>query len=219
MNDEDFVMGYVTGYNDGKGGGSSGGTPGIVIAKSYKFGNSGFGVGLFDPGKTGVCQRMNGSFTSWAEDYNTSNQHYIPGPLQGGTYESGYAAMQGDKIIGYCTTGSAIATMNVSWTHVNGVWEMSDPFFPQFKDEKIIVKSPGSNYDIEYYIEGTVTGTAGDEKYSFFFFGITRNPNNGKGLRYNVLYSSRYFVDLCSGDNMLGWYTALVENGITIEEV
>ena len=51
MNDEDFVLGYVTGYNDGAqsgGGGSGGEYSDIVIYRQYDFGGSGYGIAIPD---------------------------------------------------------------------------------------------------------------------------------------------------------------------------
>lgn len=51
MNDEDFVLGYVTGYNDGAqsgGGGSGGEYSDIVIYRQYDFGSSGYGIAIPD---------------------------------------------------------------------------------------------------------------------------------------------------------------------------
>ncbi len=217
MVDEDFALGYVCGFNDA--GGGSGDTSGIVIAKMYPFGDSGYGIGLFDYSMTGICRNRQG-FDSWTADYGTQNVHNIPGPLQSSTYEWGYAAMQGNKVIGYCLSGEAIANDKLNWTHINGVWEMQDPVFPVFGGEKIIARSPGvkyTYYDVEYYLEGTVSDAGGESNYSDFIFGVQRNPNNGKGYQWSIR-QSKYFYDICSGDNMLGWFTALVENGITLEE-
>ena len=49
MNDEDFVLGYVTGYNDGVGSGSGGGKfDNIPLLKKYSFAGTDYGIGVVD---------------------------------------------------------------------------------------------------------------------------------------------------------------------------
>ena len=88
MNDEDFVMGYVTGYNDGVGSGGGGSSDEpfaeIAIEKNYLFGDSSYGIATLDFKKS-HCYRQN-NISSWGVRDSDGSYHTIWGPTSDWTY-------------------------------------------------------------------------------------------------------------------------------------
>ena len=209
MVDEDFVMGYAVGYNDGvcSGGGGSGGSGlygDVVIAKRYRFGDSGYGIATIDFNKSARCRGFSGCASSSVPNGDTVTMSW--GPTSTENIEWGYAMTKGDDIIGFLSGYNTVGSNNYNWLYDKGQWVLKSQTVHEFGECTVIYDN--GTYYLSMAVDGTVqtcriASRRADPQSGYISFSV----NSG-------------YAPLCSEKaEYEAWWRAFGENGITFEEV
>ena len=130
MNDEDFVLGYVTGFNDGvgSGGGGSGGEySDIVIYRQYDFGSSGYGIAIPDFTKG---NRFILPYSMYVYQPDTSDlSTWIYGPVcNWEVFPLSVCLTYNGQVMGMYTPGNP-SSYYENYTYENGVFKLKNEKF------------------------------------------------------------------------------------------
>lgn len=209
MVDEDFVMGYACGYNDGIGSGGGGsGEPfsEIVIEKNYPFGDSGYGVATLDFKKS-HCYRQR--LASYVVDNPGGLTPYrtVWGPVNNRTYLWTYAMTKGGKTIGLVASDIAFAVDNEGWSYETGEWVKISEDCPVIGKCSVILSSDSTEYNQNYQMVVDVDGAAETQI-------LARRQLTNSGWNLTQFYG--HAPHLMDDTEYASWFTAFVENGITL---
>ena len=129
MNDEDFVLGYVTGFNDGvgSGGGSGGEYSDIVIYRQYDFGGSGYGIAIPDFTKG---NRFILPYSMYVYQPDTSDlSTWIYGPVcNWEVFPLSVCLTYNGQVMGMYTPGNP-SSYYENYTYENGVFKLKNEKF------------------------------------------------------------------------------------------
>ena len=207
VNDEDFVMGYAVGFNDGVGsGGSKEPFSEIVIEKNYFFGDSSYGIATLDFKKS-RCYRQN-NISSWSVKDSDGQYHIIWGPVSDWTYLWAYALTKNGKIIGLWTQNISFSTESEAWSYATGEWAKTSEIKHDFG--KCVIVQSGTESEQTFKMSIDVDGKARTQQIA------TRTLGSSGWTVSMYTPGAPYFMD---NAEYAAWLKALIENGITIEEV
>lgn len=211
MVDEDFVMGYACGYNDGIGSGGGGGSgepfSEIVIEKNYLFNNSVYGVATIDFEKS-RCWRQ-GGLASWVVENPDGDTAYrtIWGPVNNRIYLWGYAMTKNGNIIGVVLSDNSFANKNEEWSYSTGEWVKTGETIPVIGKCSIIKSDRSTEKNLIYQMTVDVDGNAQTQQLA------TRQLTT---IGWNVSPWHGHAPHLMDDAEYKAWFTAFVENGITL---
>ena len=207
MNDEDFVLGYVTGFNDGVGsGGSNEPFSEIVIEKNYFFGNSDYGIATLDFKKSHCYRQEN--ISSWSVRDSDGSYHTIWGPTSSWTYLWAYALTKNGKIIGLWTANISLANEGESWSYDTGAWVKTGETKHDFG--KCVIVQSGTESQQTFNMSIDIDGKAQTQRI------VTRSLGSSGWTVSFWTPDAPFFME---NTEYAAWRKALIENGITIEEV
>ena len=121
MNDEDFVLGYVTGYNDGVGSGSGGGLDDMTFLKKYRLIGTEWSVGLNDG-----YYKTEEAFTVYSEsaDVGLNENSFSPYPLYTNC-ELLFVVLKNDSVVGMVPLTKYTRYYKGMRRGSDGVWDFS----------------------------------------------------------------------------------------------
>ena len=150
MNDEDFVLGYVTGYNDGVGSGGSGSEySDIVIYRQYDFGSSGYGIAIpdFTKGNRFILPYTLKTYQTDTSDLST----WKYGPVDSWeVFPLSVCMTYNGQVMGMYTPGSP-GYYHENYTYENGVFKLTnEKFDPSVVSAELYVNNSYIAAKIEY---------------------------------------------------------------------
>lgn len=208
MVDEDFVMGYAVGFNDGVGSGGGSGGSGlygdVVIAKRYRFGDSGYGIATIDFKKSARCRGFSGCSSYAVPNGATCTMSW--GPISSEKIEWGYAMTKGDEIIGFQSGFFTVGSNSYNWVYESGQWVLKSEDVMALGECTVIYA------DGTYYMSMVVDGQTQTCRFA------TRSVDPQSGyISFSVITG---FAPICPDKaEYEAWWKAFGENGITLEEV
>lgn len=121
MNDEDFVLGYVTGYNDGVGSGSGGGLDDMTFLKKYRLIGTEWSIGLNDG-----YYKTEEAFVVYSEsaDVGLNENSFSPYPLNTNC-ELLFVILKNNSVVGIVPLTKYTRYYKAMRRGSDGVWDLS----------------------------------------------------------------------------------------------
>ena len=197
MNDEDFVLGYVTGYNDGVGSGSGGGKfDNIPLLKKYSFAGTDYGIGVVDVNNEMFDVAYN--FQNWSVN-KPEKVNFCPYP-DSVARRIRLAVLKGGEVVGLLMMGDYLAVTR-PYIFDGTMWKSNGSGTTEkIEDASVYVEtttnSDGSetSYTLTFgYSKSTYFGDKYIRKYTYMEQLVNKRESS------STISSSQYIIGVSQG--------------------